>query len=410
MFPYSALTKEHFEKKDEKPGLTDRAPASPDTRLAVFSFTHFAVDLCCIFLMSAIAFPQSLGKVEWAVCVLVYNFFAFAVQLPVGAFCDLNKRPRELAALGCGLVSLAFLVARYTGAPVLTGVVAGIGNSCFHVGGGVDTLEQSGGRAARPGIFVATGAFGVYLARRLAGMEGIAGPASVFGIVLMIISAYLILSLGRSGEAAEEGRETGIGQATGSATPMGRSVSRSAAWICGTLLFITVLFRSYCGYLMGWGWKSVPLLGLLFTLGVVGGKMAGGLIGDRIGWEKSSIISLALAALLFRFAPGSPAAGIAGVLLFNMTMPITLTALARIMGREYYGTAFGLTTIALFMGTVPFTIGAPAFLADPPEWLLIALTSLSLAAICGGITPVRRQPAGPAGADSNGQEEASDNE
>jgi len=388
MFPLSPLPK----NADAEVRAIKVAQASPDRRLAVFSAAHFAVDLCCIFLMSAIAFPASAGKMPWAVCVLTYNFFAFAVQLPVGAFCDVMRRPRELAATGCGLVSLAFLVAHFTQAPVLTGIVAGLGNSCFHVGGGVDTLNQCGGRAERPGIFVATGAFGVYLAGKLAGLSGISLPGTIAGIVLMMICAYAILSLERSEEAestCEANEESGETlDVSGKAAP----ISSSAAVICSVLLFVTVLLRSYCGHLMAWSWKAVPLLGLIFTCGVVLGKMAGGIIGDRIGWEKSSIISLGLAGVLFSFAPSSAAAGIVGVFLFNMSMPITLTALARIMGRNLYGTAFGLTTIALFMGTVPSTTGTPAFLVSPPGWLLTALTCLSLAAILGGITPVRKLP------------------
>ena len=375
MFPYSAVPR----KMDGE--ATAITQASPNKRLAVFSAAHFAVDLCCIFLMSAIAFPASLGKVQWAVCVLVYNFFAFAVQLPVGAFCDVSKKPRELAAFGCALVSLAFLIARFTQAPVLTGVVAGIGNSCFHVGGGVDTLNQSGGKAERPGIFVATGAFGVYLARKLAGIAGISTAGTDVGIVLMMLCAYAIISLGRS-EAQETEPEKGP-VITGPA-----DIPVSMAAVCGALLFLTVLFRSYCGHLMGWSWKAVPVLGLLFTCGVVCGKMAGGIIGDRIGWGRSSVISLALAAVLFCLAPGSALAGIIGVFLFNMTMPITLTALSRIMGRDLYGTAFGITTFALFIGTVPNTVGSPEALISPPGWVLTGLTALSLAAILGGIAPL----------------------
>ena len=381
MFPLSPLPKNAG--SEVRPIAAGQA--SPDRRLLVFSAAHFAVDLACIFLMSAIAFPQSLNKAPWALCVLTYNFFAFAVQLPVGAICDVSKKPRELAAFGCALVSLAFLIARFTQAPVLTGIVAGIGNSCFHVGGGVDTLNQSGGRAERPGIFVATGAFGVYLARKLAGLPGVSAVGTAAGVVLMMMCAYAIASLGRSEE--QEGGHLEARQAL--ASDGQADVPARTAAVCGALLFLTVLFRSYCGYLMAWGWKAALLPGLLFTCGVVCGKMAGGVVGDRIGWGKSSAVSLALAAVLFLFAPSSAACGIIGVFLFNMTMPITLTALARMMGRELYGTAFGITTFALFIGTVPSTIGMPASLVSPPSWLLIVLTALSLAAILGGIAPLR---------------------
>ena len=117
-------------------------------------------------------------------------------------------------------------------------------------------------------------------------------------------------------------------------------------------LLLTVLLRSYAGTIMSFSWRSAPLLGLSFTLGIVLGKMLGGVIGDRVGWMKTALASLLGAAVLFAVAMEHPAAGIIAVFLFNMTMPITLTALADLM-EELPGTAFGMTTLMLFLGTVP---------------------------------------------------------
>jgi FSR family fosmidomycin resistance protein-like MFS transporter len=57
-------------------------------------------------------------------------------------------------------------------------------------------------------------------------------------------------------------------------------------------------------------------------------------------------------ACLFLFAFESPVVGILAILLFNMTMPITLTALSNILYHNK-GMAFGLLTFALFIGVLP---------------------------------------------------------
>ena len=170
-----------------------------------FSTAHFLVDLCCIFLETAYLLPGAGDRKAWLWCVLVYNFFAFACQLPAGIFGDRQKKPWLLAGSGCFLVAAAYLmtaVCLKTGAWLLPGngqfpaasasgaagplpllllisAVAGIGNSCFHVGGGIDLLRRSGGKAAIPGIFVSTGAFGVWLGPVLAAKQS----ARTFGIL-----------------------------------------------------------------------------------------------------------------------------------------------------------------------------------------------------------------------------------
>ena len=67
------------------------------------------------------------------------------------------------------------------------------------------------------------------------------------------------------------------------------------------------------------------------------------------------MVSLVLAALLF-LLPDAGFAGVLGVLLFNMTMPITLRqACKAVPGMEGFG--FGLLTFGLFLGYIPSAFG-----------------------------------------------------
>ena len=83
--------------------------------------------------------------------------------------------------------------------------------------------------------------------------------------------------------------------------------------------------------------------------------MLGGIIGDKIGFDKISI-TLLISAVCFVFSFTNPIIGIIAILLFNMTMPITLICLSNIFDNNK-GLAFGLLTLALFVGSVPTFIG-----------------------------------------------------
>ena len=156
----------------------------------IFSLTHFAVDFTCILMLTALMIPGLESHGQWLVCVTLYNLFAFAFQMPIGAAADAVGRGPRLSALGCLLVGLAYgmmLLPWAFGINVAAAVTAGLGNACFHVGGGLEILNRSKGRAALPGVFVSTGAMGVFLA-------GWVFKADFAGRSLLIICPLLILA------------------------------------------------------------------------------------------------------------------------------------------------------------------------------------------------------------------------
>ena len=360
-----------------------------------FSTAHFLVDLCCIFLETAYLLPGAGDRRAWLWCVLVYNFFAFACQLPAGIFGDRQKKPWLLAGSGCFLVAAAYLMTAAclkTGAWILPGsgqlpgspasgaagrlpllllisAVAGIGNSCFHVGGGIDLLRRSGGKAAIPGIFVSTGAFGVWLGPVLAAKQSARAFGLLSGCALMILTGAVLT---RTHFLRKDEREAGGSAAARIAVP--------AAVLC---LFTAVLFRSYAGTIMRYGWKKA-FLAFLFTVGIVSGKMLGGIIGDRAGWRRTAVVSLAVSGLLFLAADRHAVCGIAAVFLFNMTMPLTLSALAK-MYPDREGMAFGLTTLALFLGTLPSMAESAGIMRAGGSSLLPAVCAVSLLLMAAGL-------------------------
>lgn len=319
--------------------------------LALYSIAHFWVDLSCAFL----AFRFLSGSPDFLLCLLLYNFCAFALQMPLGIWADGLNRNGLLAAVGCGLTAAAFLVPLALPAAV----VAGVGNALFHLGGGIDVLNAGERKAAALGVFVSPGAVGLYVGTLWGGGEQVSALVPLAGLLLLggAILELCRRSFGslRSGNAPVE------------AEPAGGS------WLPLVPLFLVVVLRSWMGLGQSFPWKAAWGLPLVLALAL--GKAAGGFLMDAVGPRRAAGWSLGLAAALYLLS-GAPLPGLLAVFLFNMTMPMTLWAAAQLLpGAKGFG--FGLLTFALFVGYLPVYLGWPAVFAQ--SWACAGAAALSLA-------------------------------
>lgn len=319
--------------------------------LAVYGLAHFWMDLSCAFLL----LRTLAGGPQWMLCLLLYNFCAFALQMPLGLLADRWDRNGPAAAAGCLLTALACL----SPLPVLTAVIAGTGNALFHLGGGIDVLNAGGERAAALGVFISPGALGLYI-----GTIWGRGGAPWLGLAplgLLLLAALILWQCPKTAE----------GFRSGNAPP-------DLTWPRGSgillPLFLVVVLRSYMGMNQTFPWKGQWTL--VLTLALVLGKTAGGFLMDSLGPRRAAGASLGLAAALY-LASALPLPGTLAVFLFNMTMPVTLWAAARTMPGAK-GFAFGLLTFALFLGYLPSYLGWPSLLAGPAAYACAALLSLAL--------------------------------
>ena len=280
---------------------------------ACYSLLHFLVDGVCAWGM--------LGRFGGFDAILIYNFCAFALQLPLGAVIDRvggKRTPMVFAAVGCALT----LAGAFTG-PVLLG----LGNALFHVGGGVDVIRDSG-RCEKLGIFVAPGALGLYLGGLLAGR---ALPI----LPILVVIGLLLIPLRGTVESA----------------PKPTKKAPVPLILC---CFAVVVLRSFVGFQVVFPWKT-GWLAFAAVAAVVLGKMAGGVLAARFGAKRVTVVSLTAAAICFAFG-SIPVFGLCALLCFNMTMPLTLHALWRRFP-QYPGTVFGSLTLALFLGFLPSHYG-----------------------------------------------------
>ena len=310
--------------------------------LAVYTLTHFAVDLGCGWLIYALYNTGAFGADSVATAFLLYNFLAFGVQFIIGAAVDILRAQgkllhKETAYIGSVLVLVALLLGVNT--PWLSVTLVGLGNAAFHVGGGIDSLIYSDGKMSRCGIFVSSGAVGVALGMlcgaRFADMIYI--PAAAVGFC-----AFLVLFLGKCDDSISSTPDNDSGK-----TPL----------CSGTLGLILCLFavlvRSYSGFLFSMPWKQGFVLVLVAAGAAMAGKAVGGILSDRFGAREVGAVSLVLSVPLVIFGRESIILSVLGIICFNIAMPITLhTAAARLRG--YEGFAFGLTTLALLIGYVMF--------------------------------------------------------
>lgn len=319
--------------------------------LALYSIAHFWVDLSCAFL----AFRFLSGSPDFLLCLLLYNFCAFALQMPLGIWADGLDRNGLLAAVGCGLTAAAFLVPLALPAAV----VAGVGNALFHLGGGIDVLNAGERKAAALGVFVSPGAVGLYAGTLWGGGAQVSALVPPAGLLILAGSILLLCrrTMGslRSGNAPVD------------TEPVGGS------WLPLVPLFLVVALRSWMGLGQSFPWKAQWGLPLVLALAL--GKAAGGFLMDAVGPRRAAGWSLALAAVLYLFS-GHAAPGLMAVFLFNMTMPMTLWAATKLLPGAK-GFAFGLLTFALFIGYLPVYLGWPAVFAQ--SWACAGAAALSLA-------------------------------
>ncbi len=350
--------------------MTGRSALTGWSVIAAYALAHAAVDGCCaVMLWSAYDDGRLAAGAAWS-AFLFYNLLAFALQPLVGLAADRLRAGRGAAVTGALLTAAAMPLALLPGSMAAAVVVAGLGNAAFHVGGGIVSLRAAPGRAAAAGVFVAPGAAGL-AAGILAGKAG--GPGWPFAAALLALT--LVLALVRPPRLGA-GRAAARSAGAGSRRPPRQAPLAAGGMLALALLLGVIGVRSYVGLTLALPWKSDLGLLVLLTAAVVAGKALGGLLGDRLGWRPLAVAALLASLPLLVLGGGSPAAGIAGLLLFNLLMPVTLAAVVALLpdGRE--GFAFGLTCLALFIGAAPALIGW----ARPPSPAVLAALVLTAAA------------------------------
>ncbi len=298
------------------------------TPLLLYSLLHLFVDFSCAALVGNVLgmslFPS------WGI-LLLYNGLAFGMELPVGIYLDEKHKETMCAGIGCLLIVCGILL---YAVPLAACVLAGLGNALFHVGAGVDVLHHSHPKAKEAGIFISTGALGLYVGRRCP------LPYSLWlGSLVLVLGAYYFFTKAKQAESVSQ-------ESTVSST------KQMVVLVC---MFLAIVLRSYLGFAVN---KAYALSPWLLVASVVLGKMLGGFLQDHMGLRTAGILSLVVSTLCFLFGKSFVWFAGLGLFAFNLSMPITLWLLVDVL-KGHEGYAFGVLTFALLLGALPVLLGLP---------------------------------------------------
>ena len=333
--------------------------------LASWTIAHFAVDMSCFYILyrGVEHLYTALSWTHWqemlAIASLVYNILAFGLQVVFGALSDRFPKLEKIIGiegLDCMLVPLIIIwISQGPAASWTSMIIAAVLNAAFHVGGGVNVIRKSCGKIAPSGIFVSSGALGV-ITGTIYGASGHGALLPVFTVLIAIVMVFIttdnwaqdvIIYTERGGKGEK-------------LTAPVREYMRFDLLKTGTVaavicLFIAVFIRSYAGFIWPLGFEKTGMLIILPAAASCLGKALGGIIADRLGALETAAVSILLSMILFFFGSGSWVMMGLAIMLFNMAMPITLCGLVASMP-DNVGFAFGLSTLALLLGYIAFTI------------------------------------------------------
>ena len=300
----------------------------------LYFYIHFVVEVVCFYCIT-----NMIGdSIFLWIAPFVYDALAFVPQGIIGYFSD--KYPRInmgligtiLLLVGLVTMSLNLLPGTYTEL-----ILVCFGNAFIHVAGAEVTLRSSKGKMAHSAIFVSGGSFGVITGKLLKS----SGISYLFILLLGLTMIPFILLADYYRK--EENDEC-------------KNFNYHNKKLNPNLLIILTVFivfsRSYMGYGIPTAWNKTVLQTVLLFVVMGIGKALGGIFLDAFGIRKTAILSILCSLPFLLFGDNIMFISLIGILLFSMTMPVTLAVLTSVLKRNP-GIAFGLTTIGLFLGFTP---------------------------------------------------------
>lgn len=302
----------------------------------LYFYIHYVTELVCFFVLGK--YMES-TPVMWLL-FFTYDMLAFVPQGVIGYISD--KFPKiPFGLMGLGLLGAALVLQNTVPLPFLSLTVLCLGNAFIHVNGAEVTLRTSNGSLSHSAIFVSGGSFGVISGKLLAKTDI---PFWILLFVIVSAIPFVILAQMYLKKATAENKTPC--KAFRHVNPKANSV------LIIVLAVIVVAVRGYMGYGIPTSWDKTTMQTVFLFVSMGIGKAAGGILADLFGVKRVALLSVLFALPLLMFGDNHMFISLFGVMLFSMTMSITLSLLVSVLP-EAPGLAFGLTTIGLFIGTAP---------------------------------------------------------
>ena len=299
----------------------------------LYFYIHFVVEIMCFYFLNNIIGDSIF---LWIV-PLVYDALAFVPQSLLGYVSD-HYPKIKMGIIGVILLVIAYILFfnNIFNSIYISLIILCIGNALIHVNGAEVTLRSSEGKMSHSAIFVSGGSFGVVTGKLLA------HSIPYYFIILLGLTMIPFIML------AEYYRKNTKNVC--SKFNYARTDIKAGSVIL--LSVIVVIVRAYMGYGIPTSWNKTTTETILLFSFMGFGKALGGILIDLIGMRKTALISVIFALPFLVFGDKIMVVSLFGVMMFSMTMAVTLGLLVSKL-KNSPGLAFGLTTIGLFLGTVP---------------------------------------------------------
>lgn len=298
----------------------------------LYFYIHLITEIACFYFLSKVT---NNSNIVWLI-PLVYDGMAFVPQAVIGKISD-KYRKIKFSIIGSVLLLVSFLCMFWLNINVyISLILLCLGNVFIHVNGAEVTLRNSNGKLSHSAIFVSGGSFGVIIGRILADSFI---PAIIAFLLIFTMIPFILLADTYS-------------SAENKPLPFDYTNNKIKPEIIILLAIFVVVVRGYMGYGIPTSWNKTVLQSVIlyFTMGI--GKALGGILSDTYGIRKTAFLSTILAIPFLCFGDKLMLISLIGVMFFSMTMSITLAILVSAL-KSSPGLAFGLTTIGLFLGTLP---------------------------------------------------------
>ncbi len=297
----------------------------------LYGYVHFILEVVCFCFLTRL----SNSLIVWLIPFL-YDGFAFVPQSIIGYIKDKYPKFNE-GLLGIFLLLIGISLFSFTNiSKYILVLIISIANALLHVEGAYNTLMTSNGKLSHSAIFVGFGAIGVVTGRV------IAKTSMPSWFLLPIILTMLPILLLNNYYVNENSNCYNYNYVKSYINPM----------LVIILVTFVVMVRGYMGYRIpvAWNTTTIHTVILFVTMGL--GKMIGGILSDAFGVKKIANLSTILSIPFLLLGNNNMYISLIGIMLFSMTMSITLAITVSLLKRNP-GLAFGFTTIGLTLGTIP---------------------------------------------------------
>lgn len=297
----------------------------------IYFIVHFILEVTCFYVLTS----YTKSNYFWYIA-LCYDLFAFVPQALVGGISD-RYRNIDFGLIGVILTIIALIIFSFNMSYILVLVFLTIGNCMVHVSGAEATLRTSEGKIFPSSLFVSGGAMGIITGRLLYTYK-----VSVAYIILLSTLSLLLVFFARKYKANEKLVLSGFNYSN-------KKIDSVTVIILATFV---VAVRSFMSYGIPTTWNKTVVDAIMLYLFMMLGKALGGYLVDTIGIKKTTYLSTLVAFPFLMFGGSVIYVSLIGVMLFSMTMAITLAIIVS-ETKKNPGIGFGFTTIGLFLGCLP---------------------------------------------------------